>query len=361
MGPVPAGPDRSSKGKGVFLKVAILLGGDSSERDVSLETGRYVAKALLELDHEILPLDPARGEEPLPENPDAWGKGPSPNPPEMLPQGGRYHGALFSAVEACRRSGVRVIFNALHGGIGEDGTIQAYLDLVGIPYTGSGMSASALAMDKAMAKRIFEWEGIRVPRDVTVGPQERVDPVQLLNGLRPPLDLPVVVKPSNQGSTVGLRLVNQIDQLEEAFREAERFRSPVMMEQYIPGRELTVAILEDRALPVVEIIPEGGLYDYESKYTDGKSRYITEPDLAPELVREIQDMSLEAFQSLGCCGYARVDVRLDPGNVPYLLEVNTLPGMTSHSLVPKAAQTAGIDFVHLVEKIVLLAVDKNRP
>jgi D-alanine--D-alanine ligase len=262
-------------------------------------------------------------------------------------------------VETCRSQKAQVIFNALHGGIGEDGTIQGYLDLVGIPYTGSGMLASALAMDKTMAKKIFELEGIRVPRDITVYPDQQIDPGQLLNGLQPSLELPVVVKPSNQGSTVGLRLVKKMDQLEEAFRAAEHFGGPVMVEQYIPGRELTVAILEDRALPVVEIIPEGGLYDYTAKYTDGKSRYITDPDLPADAVQEVQEMSLKAFQVLGCCGYARADVRLDPGNVPYLLEVNTLPGMTSHSLVPKAAQTAGIDFLHLIEKIVTLALEKS--
>ena len=343
------------------MKIAILLGGDSPERDVSLDTGRAVARALRDLGHQLLPLDPAHGAEPLPEDLSAWGHGPRPLPPEPGAQGGRYHGALFAALEACRLDGVEVIFNALHGGLGEDGTIQGYLDLVGIPYTGSGMLASALAMDKALAKQIIEREGVRAPRDITVRPHERVDPRKLFNELRPPLDLPVVVKPSNQGSTVGLRLVERIDQLTEAFREAERFGGPVMIEQYIPGRELTAAILEDRALPIVEIIPEAGLYDYESKYTDGKSRYITEPDLSPEVVAEIQDLSLRTFQALGCYGYARVDVRLDPGQVPYVLEINTLPGMTAHSLVPKAAGAAGIDFQELIERIIALALKKQSP
>ncbi len=345
--------------RGDILKVAIFVGGDSPERDVSLESGRCVANALIELGHEIFPLDTARGGKLLPADPACWGRGTSQEPPELLDRHGHFHEQLFCAVETCRSQKAQVIFNALHGGIGEDGTIQGYLDLVGIPYTGSGMLASALAMDKTMAKKIFELEGIRVPRDITVYPDQQIDPGQLLNGLQPSLELPVVVKPSNQGSTVGLRLVKKMDQLEEAFRAAEHFGGPVMVEQYIPGRELTVAILEDRALPVVEIIPEGGLYDYTAKYTDGKSRYITDPDLPADAVQEVQEMSLKAFQVLGCCGYARADVRLDPGNVPYLLEVNTLPGMTSHSLVPKAAQTAGIDFLHLIEKIVTLALEKS--
>jgi len=340
------------------LKIAILLGGDSPERDVSLETGRAVARALQGLGHQLLPLDPARGAVPLPDDLQAWGHGPHPAPPEPVAHGGRYHGALFAALEACRRDGVEVIFNALHGGLGEDGTIQGYLDLVGIPYTGSGMLASALAMDKALTKKIIDREGVRVPRDITVRPDERVDPGKLFTELQPPLGLPVVVKPSNQGSTVGLRLVERIDQLTGAFREAGRFGGPVMIEQYIPGRELTAAILEERVLPVVEIIPEGGLYDYESKYTDGKSRYITEPNLPPGVAAEIQDLSLKTFRALGCYGYARVDVRLDPGQVPYVLEINTLPGMTPHSLVPKAAKSAGIDFDELIERIITLALNK---
>ena len=343
------------------MKVAIFVGGESPERDVSLETGRFVARAARDLGHQVLALDPARGAEPLPDDPGEWGQGPRPVPPDPLSHGGRYHGSLFAAVETCRREQVEVIFIALHGGLGEDGTLQGYLDLVGIPYTGSGMLASALAMDKAVAKRIMSQEDIRVPRDVTVRAHQQADLERLMKELRPPLRLPVVVKPSNQGSTVGLRVVEKIGRLEEAFREAERFGGPVMIEQYIPGRELTVAVLRDRALPIVEIIPEGGLYDYESKYTDGKSRYITEPELPAELAGEIQDLSLKAFRALGCDGYARVDVRLDPQQIPYVLEVNTLPGMTSHSLVPMAAGAAGIDFQQLIETILLLALEKSNP
>jgi len=343
------------------VNVAVLLGGDSAERDVSLETGRFVARAVRELGHRVLPLDPARGAEPLPDDPETWGQGPRPEPPALLSHGGRYHKALFETVETCRKEEVEVIFLALHGGLGEDGTIQGYLDLVGIPYTGSGMLASALAMDKAVAKRIISQEGVRVPRDVTVRSRRQVDLQHLMNDLEPPLQLPVVVKPSNQGSTVGLQVVEKAGRLEEAFHEAQRFGDRVMIERYIPGRELTVAILDDRALPIVEIIPEGGLYDYESKYTDGKSRYITEPVLPTDLAGEIQDLSLRAFRALGCQGYARVDVRLDPQQIPYVLEINTLPGMTAHSLVPMAAGAAGIDFKQLIETILSLALKKTNP
>lgn len=340
------------------MKVAVLLGGDSPERDVSLETGRCVTKALMELGHEILALDTAHGGDPLPTDLERWGRGPSQKPPEFLYLKSHFHGQLFSAVESCRRLKAQVIFNALHGGIGEDGTVQAYLDLVGIPYTGSGMLACALAMDKTMAKEIFRQRGIRTPRGITIFPEHGQDPSAMRERLGQGLDLPLVVKPNNQGSTVGLRVVEKEDDLPGAFAEAARYGGGILVEEYIPGREITVALLEDRALPIVEVVPQGGLYDYTCKYTDGKSQYLTDVALPPEVVREVQGMSLEAFQALGCYGYARADLRLSPENISYLLEINTLPGMTEHSLVPKAARAEGIAFPQLVDKIITLALER---
>jgi D-alanine-D-alanine ligase len=341
------------------LKVAILLGGDSPERDVSLESGRCVAAALMELGHEIVALDTARGGDPLPTGLDSWGQGPSLNPPQLVPRDGHFHGQVFSAVETCRRMDVEVIFNALHGGIGEDGTIQAYLDLVGLPYTGSGMLACALAMNKTMTKRILQEMGMRMPTGITIRSQDGREPKRLQDALAVNLTLPMVVKPNDQGSTVGLKLVREQRDLAAAFVEAARFGEDVLIEEYIPGRELTVALLGDRALPIVEIIPEGGLYDYTCKYTDGKSRYLSNVDVPPEVAREVQEMSLRTFRTLGCYGYARADLRLNPENIPYLLEINTLPGMTEHSLVPKAAQADGIDFPQLVQKIIDLALERG--
>ena len=342
------------------MRVAILLGGNSPERDVSLESGRCVAQALMELGHMVVARDPARGSDPLPQDTNSWGRGPAPEPPKMISPGGRYYGTLFSTVEACRAREIEVIFNALHGGIGEDGTIQGYLDLVGIPYTGSGMLASALAMDKTLSKKMFAHEGVRTPLGQTFFPGQLQETTALAHQLYRDLGLPVVVKPNNQGSTVGLRLVREESALPEAFAEAARFGGGVLIEEYIPGRELTVAILEDRALPIVEIVPEGGLYDYTAKYTEGKSQYVINPDLPNDVAAEIQDTSLRAFNALGCSGYARADLRLTPEGVPYVLEINTLPGMTTHSLVPKAAKAAGIEFPQLVEKIISLAVKKHR-
>ena len=341
------------------MKVAILLGGDSPERDVSLETGRCVAEAFLELGHEIFALDTARGDDPLSEDLESWGSGPSAEPPKFLPQGGRDYSQVFTAVEACRGMNVQVIFNALHGGIGEDGTVQGYLDLVGIPYTGSGMLACALAMDKTMAKKMFRQMKIRTPRGMTLFSEEERNSPVLTERLCRELGLPLVVKPNNQGSTVGLSLVKREQELPIALRKAGEYGGGVLAEEYIPGRELTVALLEDRALPIIEIVPEGGLYDYTCKYTDGKSQYLTKVALPPEVIQEVQEMSLEAFRGLGCYGYGRADLRLSPENVPYLLEINTLPGMTSHSLVPKAALVEGIAFPQLVEKILTLALKRR--
>lgn len=341
------------------MKVAILLGGDSPERDVSLETGRCVARALLKLDHDVLALDTARGGDPLPADLESWGSGPAPEPPELIPQGGRYHGQVFSAVEACRRLGAEVIFNGLHGGLGEDGTIQGYLDLIGLPYTGSGMLACALAMDKTMAKKIFHREQIRTPGGITMVFQKERNIAGCPEWLGQDMSLPVVVKPNNQGSTVGLSLVEQKSDFPKAVAAAARYGGGVLVEEYIPGRELAVTVLEDQALPIVEILPQGGVYDYTCKYTDGKSQYITDVALSQKVGDEIQNMSLKAFQALNCYGYARADVRLSPEGVPYLLEINTLPGMTSHSLVPKAARAAGMEFPQLVERIIDLAMKRG--
>lgn len=342
------------------MKVAILLGGDSPERDVSLETGRCVAKALMELGHEILALDTARGEDLLPKDLERWGRGPSKEPPELLARWGQYRSHVLSAVQTCHHLKAQVIFNALHGGIGEDGTLQGYLDLTGIPYTGSGMLACALAMDKTMAKRIFDHMSIRTPRGMTLFPGQGDSLSAFRVKLGQNLSFPLVVKPNNQGSTVGLSIVEKDSRFSEAFAEAAKYGGGVLVEEYIPGREITVALLEDRALPIVEIVPEGGLYDYTCKYTDGKSQYVTDVNLPSRVAQEVQEMSLEAFHALGCYGYGRADLRLSPEKIPYLLEINTLPGMTQHSLVPKAARVDGIEFPQLVEKIIALALKRKK-
>ncbi len=337
------------------MKVALLMGGRSSEREISLRTGRGIAQALRNLGHEVLAVDAANG--------------------RLLPAGEEETAALpaaaVSRLPASSTSAIaqaeainqaEVVLIALHGGAGEDGTIQALLELAGKPYTGSGVLASALAMNKAVAKRLFVAEGIPTPKWRLVCRGEPVGDVdtEALGGY------PLVVKPNAEGSTVGLTIVTRPADLPEALELAGRYGAEVLIEQFIPGRELTVAVLGDRALPIVEIRPQGGHYDYESKYTAGKSEYFCPADLPEPLAARIRDLGLRAARALGCRGVSRADVRLSPKQEPYLLEVNTIPGMTPTSLVPMAAKAAGMSYDDLVSRMLELALAEwrhraNRP
>jgi D-alanine-D-alanine ligase len=254
-----------------------------------------------------------------------------------------------------------VAFLALHGGRGEDGTIQALLDLAGVPYTGSGHLASALAMDKELSKQLFRVAGVGTA-DWTMAPRPSSpnDPQRdFVREVERTLGVPVVVKPSKQGSTVGLTVVKEIAQLAPAVVEAFKYDDEVMVEQFIPGRELTVGILGDEALPVGEIIPVHEIYDYECKYTAGMAREIFPADLTADETRTVQELARRAFRALKLGGYARIDFRMAPDGVFYCLEANTLPGMTALSLIPQAAVAAGISFPELCERIVQLALQSR--
>jgi D-alanine-D-alanine ligase len=238
-----------------------------------------------------------------------------------------------------------VVFVALHGGFGEDGGIQTLLEFAGVRYTGSGRMASALAMDKDASKRLFRDAGIPTPDWRVV---RRGDDV---GSTLDAVGLPAIIKPVEEGSTVGLSLVEERRDLPAALDEAWRYGPRAMIERYVPGRELTVGILDDQPLPIVEIIPSHGLYDYACKYTPGMSSYRV-PAQVPDAVRDrMWKCALGAFKALGCDAYARVDFRLDPQDQPWCLEVNTLPGMTETSLLPKAAAAVGISYPELVERI----------
>ena len=251
---------------------------------------------------------------------------------------------------------IELVFVALHGGDGENGTLQALLDLARVPYTGSGVLASALAMDKAISKRIFVHDGVPTPEWVERWAPE--DPVQPWNPDLEPEEIealggfPLVVKPDDQGSTVGITIVQARAELKGAFHTARRYGRLVLVERFIPGREVTVSVLDDRPLPVVEIIPEGGFYDYEHKYTSGASRYECPANLPRETTERLQDLGVRACRALRTRGVARVDFRLDEEGAPFCLEVNTVPGMTGTSLVPKAAAAAGMTYEDLVRAIV---------
>ena len=334
------------------------MGGTSAERDVSLASGVRVAEALRSRGHEVLSVDTAHGIlSASDEQAMLAGKIVKTIPPDV--QGlVRLNAQLPSTLRSLPQTDV--VFLALHGGQGEDGTLQALLDLTGVPYTGSGHLASALAMDKDLSKHLFLAAGVPTAkwRMAPLGTGDRGTGTgdDFAAEVMREVGLPVVVKPSKQGSTVGLSVVRDIAKLQAAIDEAFKHDDEVMVEQFIPGRELTVGILGDEALPVGEIIPVHEIYDYECKYTAGMAREIFPADLTAEETRTVQDLARRAFRALKLGGYARIDFRMAPDGVFYCLEANTLPGMTALSLIPQAAVAAGISFPELCERIVQLAL-----
>ena len=345
------------------MKIAVLYGGNSTEREVSLVSGRAVATALQGRGHDVLLVDPARGDAPVGPAETVAAIAITGSPPAVLEE----EGSALRAVSGSAVSAADVVFVALHGGTGEDGTVQGLLELAGKRYTGSGVLSCALAMDKRVSKILFREAGVATPAWRVVRGAFSADGgagAPLLPGDLPAAagavaelgGFPLVVKPNDQGSTVGLTIVERSEGLDDAVARAAAHSSRVLLESYVPGREVTVAVLEDRALPVVEIEPRNGLYDYESKYTAGMSEYTCPADIPESVERELQQQALDAFASLGCSGYARVDFRLTTEMRPFCLEVNTVPGMTDTSLVPMAAKAAGMTFEELVERIVQLAL-----
>ena len=341
------------------MKIIVLMGGTSAEREVSLTSGVSVVEALRKRGHEVIALDTA-GEMRKLDIKDKKLLEIKETPPDtkkLAEIGESFSVQRFKAEDV---AGTEVIFLALHGGKGEDGTIQALLELTGIPYCGSGVLGSALAMDKEMAKVIFKTNDIPTPDWICLDCDKLPQESDLISDVEGRLGFPLVVKPNDQGSTVGLSFVEKKQELLSAVREAARFSNRVLLEKYIPGRELTVGILREEALPVAEIIPEHGIYDYECKYTPGKSQYIVPAELSEEKAAELRDVGLKAFRVLRCSDFGRVDFRMDDGGNIFCLEVNTLPGMTPASLVPKAAKAIGISFEQLVERICLLAIERKK-
>ncbi|MDQ6716796.1 MAG: D-alanine--D-alanine ligase, partial [Gemmatimonadota bacterium] len=326
----------------------VLLGGASSERNVSLASGIRIVQALRSKGHEVIALDPARGVMSAREEKELCESKVGTEPPSLdalsKVSEGAFLPTLMTMPEILEAD---VVFLALHGGQGEDGTIQALLDMAGAKYTGSGHLSSALAMDKDLSKKLFRTSDVRTA-DWLMTPAT----VEEIEGI---LGLPVVVKPSKQGSTVGLSVVKQREDLEPAIAEALKYDDEVMIEKFIPGRELTVGVLGEIALPVGEIIPKHEIYDYECKYTAGMAVEEFPAKLAPEAAAFVQQQALSAFKSLKLRGYARIDFRLTEGGEFYCLEANTLPGMTELSLIPQGAAAMGISFPELCERIVQLA------
>jgi D-alanine-D-alanine ligase len=340
------------------LKVIVLTGGVSSERNVSIASSRAITKALKESGHEVTAVDPIYGKN-QPSEEEIFSVRPVigkefPTEDELKSFSSKkvlecIHSELFDNID--------IVFLGLHGKFGEDGKIQSLLEMRGVKYTGSGVTSSAMAMDKNISKILFNHFGIPTPRWFMI---DKADYSfnNVKERIMAEICYPAVIKPNDEGSTVGLSIVKPDGDLslKNALDLAFKYTDSVMVEQFIPGRELTAAILGDEALPVVEIKPKDGFYDYEHKYTSGRTEYFCPAELNEDICIQIQNNALAAHQSLQCKAYSRVDYRLNEKNEYHCLEVNTLPGMTELSLVPKAAKARGIGFHELLNKIIELSI-----
>lgn len=295
---------------GKDMLVGVLMGGTSAERAVSLKSGEAVSRALHGLGYRVKDID----------------------------VDGRVCETLLGEK-------VDVAFLALHGGAGEDGSMQGLLQVMGIPYTGSGVMASAIAMDKLVSKQLFAFHGLRVPR-YEVLTEEGV----------PALDVPLVVKPAREGSSVGVSVVTAKEELLPAVKQALAYAGPVLLEEYIRGKEVHIAVLGKEVLGGVEVRPKTAFYSFEAKYTPGMTEYVLPPELAPETYSLAAETALRAHRALGCAGATRVDLLVPEDGLPYVLEVNTIPGMTETSLLPKIALRAGLEFPALIERILMDAL-----
>lgn len=333
------------------MRVTVLTGGTSAERDVAIASAVQVVSALRSRGHTVAVVDTARGYIPEAAEPQLLSGSVGREPPRIDDLVSLERGVLLSGLSTLpvvREADV--IFLALHGGRGEDGTLQAVLDVVGVSYTGSGSLPSGLAMDKDVAKHLFRAAGVPTA-DWLMAPATAD-----LVGRK--LGWPVVVKPSKQGSTVGLSVVRAPEAYDAAIEFAALYDDEVMLEAFVPGRELTVGILDGRALAVGEIIPRHEIFDYECKYTPGMSEEIFPADLPEALLAECGRLGLAAHRALKLGGYSRVDFRLTPAGEMVCLEVNTLPGMTSTSLLPQSAAAVGIPFPELCERICIAGLTR---
>jgi D-alanine-D-alanine ligase len=326
------------------MRVTVLTGGTSTERDVALASAVQVIAALRTRGHDVAVVDTARGYIPQSDEAALLSAVVGIEPPPIDELHSLERGLLLSGL--ANLAVVRdadVLFLALHGGRGEDGTIQTVLEMMGVPYTGSGRLGSAMAMDKDISKRLFRAAGVPTA-DWVMAPASR-------SQIDRDFGWPVVVKPSKQGSTVGLTVVKTAKDYDTAVTLARQYDDEVMIERFVPGRELTVGVLEGSSLAVGEIIPRHEIFDYECKYTPGMSQEIFPADLPEAVAAECGRLSLLAHEALKLGGYSRVDFRLTPAGELFCLEVNTLPGMTATSLLPQAARAGGIDFPELCERI----------
>lgn len=308
------------------MKIAVLRGGKSAEREVSLRSGEQVARALSGRGHDVTQVDL---------DPRTW--------------------------DLLRDGHFECVFNALHGRLGEDGTVQGMLELLGLPYTGSGVLASALCMDKSRAGKVMAGAGLDVPEFEELELNEGVS-AKLVERIAAHYGFPVVIKPVREGSTIGLTIAKDLDMIASGLALAGRYDRRVLVQRFVAGTEITIGVLatpEIQVLPTLEIVSDNPVYDYDAKYTAGKSHHII-PARIPEPTRKAaQDAAGRAFAELGCSGMARVDIIVDASGTPWVLEVNTVPGLTELSLLPDAARAAGIAFDELCQRLVDHAVGRH--
>jgi len=368
-----------AKGGPKRLRVCVLLGGNAAERPVSIASGLAVSEALLSRGHGVTVLDPATGIrfERVPED-----RGEAESRLGLIRKGQglvREEVSTEEAVARTRRivpslaeldpSEFDVVLSVLHGGVGEGGAVPAMLELVGLPYVGSDPISSAVTLDKEFTKRVLQAAGVPVARDWLWNPAASEESARRCRQARPDESwlekvggYPVVVKPLLEGSTVGLTIVNDPSGWDAAWSNGAPYAHPergLLVEEYVPGREITVAVVAGEALPVVEIVPKSGFYDFEHKYTKGETEYHVPAPLAESTAARLQMLALVAFRELGCRDLARIDFRLTEADEPYCLEINTLPGMTGTSLVPMASRTIGIEFDELLEILSRIAIARQ--
>ncbi|MGE5553146.1 MAG: D-alanine--D-alanine ligase [Betaproteobacteria bacterium] len=312
------------------MRIAVILGGRSPEREISLRTGENIVAALRQKGHQAFPLD-----------------------------------LTADLARQLREIAPDAVYIALHGRYGEDGCVQGLLEILDIPYVGSGVLASALGMDKLMSRRLFGLAGIPCPRYRILEAEELLQQGEevVTRKLIEMFGLPLVVKPNNQGSAIGVTIVREARGLPTTLKDVFSFGRIALVEEYIVGKEITVTVLGDRppkALPIIEIVPKKAFYDYEAKYTPGMSDHIIPARISSDTAAAAEEYAVRAYNALGCRHFARVDLLVDErSGKPVVLEVNTLPGMTSTSLVPDAARAVGIEFPDLVEKLVLMAIGRK--
>ena len=343
------------------MNIIVLTGGTSAERNVALATGKAISKALKESGHSVRVIDPIYGasqpdEESIFMDRPAIGKE-FPTAEELNNYSNK---KVLECVNSSLFDGIDIVFLALHGKFGEDGRIQSLLEMRGVKYTGTGVTSSAMAMDKNISKIMFQHYGIPTPKWLMLS-KGNTEERSVDEKIKLQIGYPAVIKPNDEGSTVGLSIVQpdvEDIQLGAALDGAYEYSDNIMAEEYIEGRELTVAVLGDEVFPVVEIKPKDGFYDYVHKYTKGFTEYFCPADLSESLSVYLQEKALLAHKALGCTVYSRVDFRLNSKGEAYCLEVNTLPGMTELSLVPKAAGAAGMNFTQLLNKIIELSLNK---